>query len=53
MLICVLMHAKLDFMPLEKSMLHFLYFSANLYIFQQICLGKLVNLFTLVLLEGP
>ena len=52
-LICVLMHIKLDFSPLEKSMLNFLYFSAHFFIFQQICIGKLVNLFTLVPLDKP
>ena len=39
---------ELDFTPPEKSMLHFLYFSAHLFVFQQICICKLVNLCKLV-----
>lgn len=45
-LICV--HMELDFTPPEKSTLHFLYLSVHLFVFQQICVCKLVNLCKLV-----
>ena len=41
-------HMKLDFTPPEKSMFHFLYFCTLLFVFQQICICKLVNLCKLI-----
>ena len=47
-LVLVCVHMELDFTPPEKSTLHFLYLSVHLFVFQQICVCKLVNLCKLV-----
>ena len=47
-LMLIRVHMKLDFTPPEKSMFHFLYFCTLLFVFQQICICKLVNLWKLI-----